>query len=514
MNQTRAEEITMREDYGNINLDTVDDGFGEQIGSPEMLREPDLGGDGMSILDNQSVMDDERSAALGYTHSMIGSRAGSVIGGPSGVSGVARPQSPTQSVKSSRMSTSHLDAPIHDDGFGGTVSGTGQDILAGGLFEDGSLFDDAAPPPSLPASERVPESNYDDHDNFGGPPSPGPSSLGGSRPATPLENPMVMDQDSSPLSPTPSHASLAQSVRSQASTAPSTIAAAQDAPPPAAAAAASDSLINDKDTTTLIQNEAETFALAPIEASTIRGLGQRAKRKRKLIVDEVKAISGEEMKAQLSDTNDIITTLDLAPPTKRLMHWKETGGVEKLFVLPGRVLSAKNISQDYNENLIARSHDEERFDTLIGDNQDQEKLPLENVDGGNQENQSPNISPAKKETRGRKRKSEDTNKMSEYQRKQEELQKRMEETLRKERDASLDNTAQLSTNSTIFPPEQPPEQSPGYGGATPGYQTPGYATPGYPDTPGYPPAGHTPTCATPQFPDNSAYTSYNNQTGQ
>ena len=44
MNQTRAEEITMREDYGNINLDTVgDDGFGEQIGSPEMLRSA-LGG--------------------------------------------------------------------------------------------------------------------------------------------------------------------------------------------------------------------------------------------------------------------------------------------------------------------------------------------------------------------------------------------------------------------------------------------------------------------------------------
>ena len=106
MNQTRAEEITMREDYGNINLDTVDDGFGEQIGSPEMLREPEFGGDSMSILDNQSVMDDERSAALGYTHSMIGSRAGSVIGGPSGISGGARPLSPSQSVKSSRMSTS------------------------------------------------------------------------------------------------------------------------------------------------------------------------------------------------------------------------------------------------------------------------------------------------------------------------------------------------------------------------------------------------------------------------
>lgn len=47
------------------------------------------------------------------------------------------------------------------------------------------------------------------------------------------------------------------------------------------------------------------------------------------------------MKAQLSDTTDIITTLDLAPPTKRLMHWKETGGVEKLFALPGRSFPAR-----------------------------------------------------------------------------------------------------------------------------------------------------------------------------
>lgn len=58
-------------------------------------------------------------------------------------------------------------------------------------------------------------------------------------------------------------------------------------------------------------------------------------------MDEVKNISGEEMKAQLSDTSDIVTTLDLAPPTKRLMHWKETGGVEKLFALPGRPIPAR-----------------------------------------------------------------------------------------------------------------------------------------------------------------------------
>ena len=38
MNQTRAEEITMREDYGNINLDTVDDGFGEQVRNLDFVK--------------------------------------------------------------------------------------------------------------------------------------------------------------------------------------------------------------------------------------------------------------------------------------------------------------------------------------------------------------------------------------------------------------------------------------------------------------------------------------------
>ena len=46
---------------------------------------------------------------------------------------------------------------------------------------------------------------------------------------------------------------------------------------------------------------------------------------RKLIMDNQKCITSEKM--QLSDTSDIITTLDLTPPTKKLMHWKETGGM-------------------------------------------------------------------------------------------------------------------------------------------------------------------------------------------
>ena len=51
------------------------------------------------------------------------------------------------------------------------------------------------------------------------------------------------------------------------------------------------------------------------------------------------------MKLQLQDTSEITTTLDLAPPTKKLMHWKETGGVEKLFALPGRSIASKRMSK-------------------------------------------------------------------------------------------------------------------------------------------------------------------------
>ena len=74
------------------------------------------------------------------------------------------------------------------------------------------------------------------------------------------------------------------------------------------------------------------------------GTERRTKRKRKLVIDEQKGIPSETMKMQLSDTSEIIATLDLAPPTKKLMHWKETGGVEKLFALPGRSLISKRVN--------------------------------------------------------------------------------------------------------------------------------------------------------------------------
>lgn len=61
------------------------------------------------------------------------------------------------------------------------------------------------------------------------------------------------------------------------------------------------------------------------------------------MVDEVKELAGDLIKSQLKDTSDIVTSLDLAPPTKKLMLWKETGGAEKLFGLPGRLHNSKRI---------------------------------------------------------------------------------------------------------------------------------------------------------------------------
>lgn len=56
------------------------------------------------------------------------------------------------------------------------------------------------------------------------------------------------------------------------------------------------------------------------------------KRKPKLIVDEVMIISNEDMMIQMKNTNDTIAPVDLAPPNKRYMLWKEAGNRKKTYV--------------------------------------------------------------------------------------------------------------------------------------------------------------------------------------
>lgn len=218
----------------------------------------------------------------------------------------------------------------------------------------------------------------DDMDHFGGPPSVGgASSDNDSRPASVLDGNLMSDivaptVDTAPIEPILHEPPIADQPPEEV----------QDAP---------------QDQTTLLQNEEESFALAPVDASALKGF-TKAKRKRKLIVDEVKNISGEEMKNQLSDTSDIVTTLDLAPPTKRLMHWKETGGVEKLFALPARPIPARMLFKNYQRHLTSRAFGTEDFGVLG----DIDILALEHMREAEEQNSLELTPSAKRQTRKRK----------------------------------------------------------------------------------------------------------------
>lgn len=109
-----------------------------------------------------------------------------------------------------------------------------------------------------------------------------------------------------------------------------------------------DTTVN-RNETTLIANEEEAFALEPLDVTGVKDA--RIRRKRKLIVDPVIELDGQTMREQLKNFEDIVTSLDMAPPTKRLMQWKEIGGVDKLFSGPTGIYA-----QILNKAFIANLH--------------------------------------------------------------------------------------------------------------------------------------------------------------
>ncbi|ETN81658.1 Rad21 / Rec8 like protein, partial [Necator americanus] len=104
----------------------------------------------------------------------------------------------------------------------------------------------------------------------------------------------------------------------------------------------------------------ESFTLEPLEAGALDRQQERRRRRRRLIIDDQKNISGDEMKANMADYSDTLQSLDLAPPTRRLMRMKESGTVEKLFHLPGCVfMKAKPLVRLYQSHLVMRARVEE-----------------------------------------------------------------------------------------------------------------------------------------------------------
>ncbi|XP_078123085.1 double-strand-break repair protein rad21 homolog A-like [Sander vitreus] len=248
LNQSRVEEITMREEVGNLNL----------------LQDNDFADFGM---DDREMMREESA----FEVDIMGVSASNLLLEAEGGANAMADKS------------NHLE---YDDQYKDDFGDNPMENNEGGMLVDkllsnedgGGIFDD---PPAIAESVMMPQDHGDDDDDF--------DALSAGAPDSP---------DSGPTEPLPAMADQTEQ-------------------------------------TTLVHNEEETFALEPIDITVKE---TKAKRKRKLIVDSVKELDSKTIRAQLSDYSDIVTTLDLAPPTKKLMMWKETGGVEKLFSLPAQPL--------------------------------------------------------------------------------------------------------------------------------------------------------------------------------
>uniref|UniRef100_A0A8C4I4X2 Double-strand-break repair protein rad21 homolog n=1 Tax=Dicentrarchus labrax TaxID=13489 RepID=A0A8C4I4X2_DICLA len=244
LNQSRVEEITMREDVGNLSL-LQDNDFA------------DFGMDDREMMRDASTFEEDIIRSATASNLLL----------------EAEPGPANLPDKSNHME--------YDDFGDGSMGNTDGGMLVDKLLsseDGGGIFDD---PPAITESVMMPPNHGDDEDDFDNLQSPGPDS-----------------PDSGPAEPLPAMADQTEQ-------------------------------------TTLVHNEEEAFALEPIDITVKE---TKAKRKRKLIVDSVKELDSKTIRAQLSDYSDIVTTLDLAPPTKKLMMWKETGGVEKLFSLPAQPL--------------------------------------------------------------------------------------------------------------------------------------------------------------------------------
>ncbi|XP_008412600.1 double-strand-break repair protein rad21-like protein 1 [Poecilia reticulata] len=103
--------------------------------------------------------------------------------------------------------------------------------------------------------------------------------------------------------------------------------------------------------TTLLTNDGDAFALepVPITPNSERKLG---KRKRKLVVDQMKELSNDVIREQISDYSDLVAPLDMAPPTVQLMLWKESGGADKLFSKPCSTLVNPLIKEVFAKSVF------------------------------------------------------------------------------------------------------------------------------------------------------------------
>lgn len=53
-----------------------------------------------------------------------------------------------------------------------------------------------------------------------------------------------------------------------------------------------------------------------------------------MIVDQMTILTDKAMRMQLCDDSDLVVSLIMAPPTRQLMYWKESGTAVNLLMQP------------------------------------------------------------------------------------------------------------------------------------------------------------------------------------
>lgn len=182
INQSRADEITMREDYGTLPMNIHDDGFGDMgfDDTPDIVRDR-----------IEEPMEDDL-----FTDP---------VAPPPDLEQEKEPLPGTSRTSVLDSFDPHHPHAVDNDGFG-DEGGFGAEPAAG-LFE-GDIFADAplAPEPELPAAptagqqsaaEVDSDDDDDDHFDVGGAPSPAPSS-DNSRPPSPIMTQQLLDDLAQP----------------------------------------------------------------------------------------------------------------------------------------------------------------------------------------------------------------------------------------------------------------------------------------------------------------------------
>ncbi|TPP62026.1 putative sister chromatid cohesion complex cohesin subunit [Fasciola gigantica] len=357
INQSRPEDITMREDFGEINLGRQDDDFGDsafdEASSREVLREGDKTfSDGMYRASGQLSVRTGTDFSLRSDQDMDAT----LIAGDH-VDGL---RDPDKHPKSGDLAARPDEIGIDDNDFdGGFLPGADDDDENFGgeidhsLFADAGIFEDPSAQKQLEHLTSEIESHMDTA-RFGlGETGATPVPQSGEATATEQTQDRQFPRNQQQAQPTASVAQTTTTTSAGGPTAATVEPKLTGLPTVSVTTSRIGMTTIQTDNTTIITNESEAFALPPIDTTSATGAEPKraTKRKRRLIVDEQKSIPSEIMKLQMEDTSDITTQLELAPPTKKLMHWKETGSVDKLFTLPGRAIPSRVLQRLFVRNL-------------------------------------------------------------------------------------------------------------------------------------------------------------------